>query len=208
VRRRNSQADRATLVVASGNAGKLRELGILLQHVELTLRSIAEYPGAPLVEESGATYRENALIKALAAARHTGLAALADDSGIEVDALGGAPGVRSARFAGEPGDDRRNVAKLLRRMRGVPVGDRGARFVCAIVVAKPDGRSLSVEGRCEGEIAFEPTGERGFGYDPIFFIPSLRLTLAQVSEKEKNRISHRAKACAELGSRLLPFLMA
>jgi XTP/dITP diphosphohydrolase len=202
----------STLVVATTNAGKVRELRALLGDLGIELRSLADHPGAPAGAETAETYLDNARIKAHALAAHTGLAALADDSGLEVDALGGAPGVRSARFAadanlapsGEP--DRDNVALLLDRLRGVPEERRGARFRCAIVVATVDGRELAAEGTCEGVIALAPRGTRGFGYDPVFVYPPLGRTFAELSADEKQRVSHRVRAVEVLRPTLLPFL--
>jgi len=195
------------LVLATGNAGKVAELTELLDGFGLDLHSLRDFPDAPVVVEDGASYEENAAAKAVAIARHTGLPALADDSGLEVDALDGAPGVRSARFAGEPADDRRNVEKLLRSLAGAPAARRTARFRCVIVVARPDGARLTVEGTCEGVIAERPTGAGGFGYDPVFLVPVLGRTFAELPPEEKHRLSHRGRACAALRGRLLRFLV-
>jgi XTP/dITP diphosphohydrolase len=200
------------LVVATSNAGKLREYRALLDGLDLELRSLAEIADPPAVEETAATYLANARAKAHALATHTGLPALADDSGLEVDALGGAPGVRSARFAADaiwrttPTDDRANIAYLLGRMRKAPEGRRAARFRCVIVVAHRDGRELVADGRCEGVITTDPRGSGGFGYDPVFFYPPLERTFAEISPAEKGRISHRACAVEQLRPHLLEFL--
>jgi XTP/dITP diphosphohydrolase len=202
------------LVVATGNLGKLRELRTLLDGLDLTLRSLADYPGAPASEETGDTYLDNARIKARALAAHAGIAALADDSGLEVDALGGAPGVRSARFAADAGAattgdrDADNVDLLLERLRHVPDARRGARFRCVIVVARPDGRELVCEATSEGSITRARRGHGGFGYDPVFFSPPLGRTFAELAEAEKDRVSHRARAVAALRPALLGFLDA
>lgn len=180
------------LIVATQNAGKIRELGELLANLRVELRAAA---GMPAVEETGSTFTENAALKARAAAAHFGLWALADDSGLEVDALDGEPGVRSARY-GTPDvttDAGRN-ALLLERLRGVPAARRTARFRAAIALAAPDGRLWVREGACEGRIAHAPRGERGFGYDPVFYLPERGLTMAELSPDEKNAISHRARA--------------
>lgn len=200
------------LVIASGNAGKLREYRALLGDLGLELRSLADFPSAPPVAETGATYVANARAKAHALALHCRLPVLADDSGIEVDALGGAPGVRSARFAADamqrsaPSDDRTNVALLLGRMRRVQDDRRTARFRCAIVVVHPDGRELVAEGACEGLITHAPRGGDGFGYDPVFLYPPFERTFAELSPEEKDRVSHRARAVEQLRPALLGFL--
>lgn len=197
---------RVALVLATGNAGKVAEFADLLAGLGLELRSLRDFPDAPAVAEDNPSYEGNAAAKAEAIARHTGLPALGDDSGLEVDALGGAPGVHSARFAGAPADDRRNVEKLLRALAGVPASRRTARFRCVIVAARPDGAKLTVEGTCEGLIGSQPAGEGGFGYDPIFVVPSLGRTFAEIAASEKHRLSHRGQACAVLRGRLLRFL--
>ncbi|HSQ00904.1 MAG TPA: RdgB/HAM1 family non-canonical purine NTP pyrophosphatase [Candidatus Dormibacteraeota bacterium] len=197
------------LVAATGNAGKLRELQALLADPAIALRSLADYPELPPVVEDGDTFLANARRKAHAVARHTGLPALADDSGLAVDALGGLPGVRSARFAADAGagrGDAANVALLLERLRGVPAERRSARFHCAVVVARPDGRELVAEGTCEGRIAEAPRGSGGFGYDPVFLFGER--TFAELSAAEKDRVSHRARAIAALRPRLKKFLSA
>jgi XTP/dITP diphosphohydrolase len=202
------------LVIATGNAGKLRELRALLGDLDLELRSLLDVTDAPVVVEHGATYLANARTKAHALAAHCGVAALADDSGLEVDALNGAPGVRSARFAAdamhrhEPTDDRTNAAFLLGRLRGLAGELRAARFRCVIVVARPDGRECVAEGVCEGVIATAPRGNGGFGYDPVFLYPPLARTFAELAAAEKDRISHRAVAVERLRPTLLDFLHA
>ena len=195
------------LVAATGNPGKLRELRALLDDPALELRSLADYPGLDPAEENGESFLANARLKAHAVARHAGLPALADDSGLEVDALGGGPGVRSARFAADAGagsGDAANVALLLDRLRTVPASERTARFRCAIVVALPDGRELVAEGTCEGRIAAAPRGSGGFGYDPVFLWGTR--TFAEIGAEEKDRVSHRAQAIAVLRPRLAAFL--
>lgn len=180
----------------------------MLAGIPLTVRSLAGRADAPVIEETGSTYAENAALKALAIARWSGVAALADDSGLEVDALGGAPGVYSARFAGLARDSAANVAKLLRDLRGIPAERRTARFRCVLVVAKPNGETLTVEGVCDGSITDAPRGHGGFGYDPIFWHPSAAATFAQLPAAVKNQVSHRACACALLRPLLLPFVAA
>lgn len=200
------------LVLASANAGKLREYRALLGDLGLELYSLADLPDAPALAEPADTYLANARAKARALAVHCRLPALADDSGIEVDALGGAPGVRSARFAADAmqrsarTDDRTNVALLLGRMRKVPDDRRTARFRCVIVVVHSDDRELVAEGACEGVITHAPRGGGGFGYDPVFLYPPLDRTFAELSPVEKDRVSHRARAVAQLRPALLDFL--
>ncbi len=198
-----------TLVLATANAGKVRELRALLADLDIPIRTLADFPGAPSVAETAPSYLGNARAKAHAVASFCGLPALADDSGLEVDALGGAPGVRSARFAadalGETGD-RANTALLLRRLEGVPDGRRTARFRCVVVVARPDGKELSAEGLCEGRIARDPRGDAGFGYDPVFVYPPLGRTFAELTSEEKDRVSHRARAIGQLKNSLATFI--
>ena len=197
------------LVVATHNAGKLREYRALLSDLALELRSLADYPDPPDIEEIGETYLANARAKAHALAAYCQLAALADDSGLEVDALNGQPGVRSARFAtdaGLPGGDRSNVALLLDRLSGVPDQLRTARFRCVIVVARPDGRELVAEDTCEGRIIHAPRGSGGFGFDPVFLYPPLQRTFAELVAAEKDRVSHRARAVRRLAPSLCAFL--
>ena len=187
------------LVLASGNPGKLRELSVILDDLGYQLHAQSEY-GVSEVAETGTTFVENAIIKARHAASLTGLPALADDSGIEVDALDGAPGVYSARFSGPAADDAANNALLVERLQAVPVAERGARYRAVIVFMRHAGdpSPLICEGSWEGMIQLQPAGEGGFGYDPYFFLPELGCTSAELSAAEKNRISHRGMALAEL----------
>ena len=182
------------LLVATHNRGKLREYADLLSGLPFTLVSPDELGLDLQVAESGATYVDNARLKALAYAQASGLLTLADDSGLEVDALDGAPGVRSARYA--LGDDADRVKALLRALAeaGIAEDNRSARFRCVIVAAAPDGRSWCTEGECAGQLIDTPRGSGGFGYDPVFFIPSHGCTMAELPPEEKNRISHRARA--------------
>jgi XTP/dITP diphosphohydrolase len=191
------------LVIASGNAGKLRELQALLEG--LPFEPVAQAAlGVPGVAETGATFLDNALLKARHAAQASGDAAVADDSGLEVDALGGAPGVYSARFAGPGADDAANNAKLLRALRGVPPARRQARYRCVLVfVDGPDDSApLRAEGSWEGIIVDAARGRGGFGYDPHFWIPDLAMTAAELDRDTKNRLSHRARALLELRAQL------
>lgn len=176
----------------------------LLGDLPVRLASLDAHPEAPDVAESGDSYLANAEAKALAVARSCGRPALADDSGLEVDALGGQPGVRSARYSGAGASA--NIARLLEALRGVPDEKRTARFRCVLVVARPDGGILSAEGTCEGTIAHAPRGTGGFGYDPVFVDAASGQAFAQLAAVEKNRISHRARACMALRPRLLAFL--
>ena len=182
------------LLLASNNAGKLREYQTLLADLPLALTTPAREGIAIHVDETGATFVENAVIKARAHCRASGLPTLADDSGLEVDALGGAPGVHSARYAGEGASDQDRYEKLLDALRGVPDKKRTARFRCVIALALPAGEVLTAEGICEGIIAHEPRGEHGFGYDPIFYMPALGRTMAELEPAVKDRLSHRARA--------------
>jgi XTP/dITP diphosphohydrolase len=191
------------LLIATSNQGKLREFRTLAPNgVELV--SLADL-GLPSPEETGSTFAENADLKALSAASTSGLLALADDSGLEVDALGGAPGVYSARYAGEPVSDSRNIDKLLRELDGLGPDKRSARFRCVVSIASPSGVLARADGSCEGSIGYAPRGDHGFGYDPVFVLPDGR-TMAELPPAEKNLISHRAKAIAAIGPALRTIL--
>jgi XTP/dITP diphosphohydrolase len=187
------------LVLASGNAGKLREIAALLDDLGYQLRAQSEF-GVSEVAETGTTFVENAIIKARHAAKQTGLPALADDSGIEVDALEGAPGVYSARFSGPGANDAANNALLVEKLKNIPVEQRGARYRAVIVLMRhfADPSPLICEGSWQGVIQLQPEGDGGFGYDPYFFLPGLGCTSAQLSATEKNRLSHRGQALVEL----------
>ena len=186
-----------TIVLASGNAGKLAELQRILAPLGVTLRPQSDYR-MPEVEETGLTFVENALLKARAAAAHSGLPAIADDSGLEVDALQGAPGIRSARYA--EGGDAANNAKLLEALDGVPESGRSARYQCVLVYLRhpADPTPLICNGSWEGRILAAPRGDGGFGYDPLFWVPECGCSAAELDAAEKNRISHRARASAAL----------
>ena len=186
------------LVLATANPGKTRELRALVgEWGPIDVRSLADFPDVRLPEEDGATYADNAVLKARAVATATGLPALADDSGLEVEALSGAPGVRSARFA--PSDAER-IARLLEVLRDAE--DRRARFRCVVALAWPDGRLEQAEGACTGRIAERTIGAGGFGYDPLFVADELGRTFAAATAEEKARVSHRARAVRALGERL------
>jgi XTP/dITP diphosphohydrolase len=182
------------LVIATRNRGKLAEYRELLAGLPVALHSLDEYAGLPEVAETGSSFAENALLKARAAAAATGLTALADDSGLEVDYLDGAPGIYSSRYAGEGHDDSANNRKLLDALQNVPENQRRARFRCVIAIVAPRGGEYLSEGVCEGRITEAPRGESGFGYDPLFLIPSLERTFAELGAEAKNKISHRARA--------------
>jgi XTP/dITP diphosphohydrolase len=185
------------VVLASGNAGKLRELGEVLAPLGVTLKPQAHF-NVPDVEETGLSFVENAIIKARVAARHSGLPAIADDSGLEVDQLNGAPGIYSARYSGA-GDDANN-ARLLQELGATPEALRSARFQCVLVYMRHalDPSPLVCQASWEGFISFEPRGDNGFGYDPLFYVPEYNCSSAQLPPELKNRISHRAKASALL----------
>ncbi len=185
-----------TLVLATRNKGKIREFKSLLAEFNVAVRSLDDFGPIPEPVEDGASFEENAYKKALHTAKMLGFPALADDSGLVVEKLGGEPGVHSARYAGEGATDRENNLKLLKAMEGIK--DRRAAFQCVIVIAVPQGPALTYEGRCEGEIALSPAGENGFGYDPVFYYPPLEKTFAQMSSEEKNAVSHRGRAMGEL----------
>jgi len=187
-----------TIVLATRNKGKIAELSSLLTGFGLEVRGLSDFPEIEDIEETGETFAENALIKAKAVSETLGLVAVADDSGLEVDALGGAPGVHSARYSGEGATDAKNNARLLEEMRGVPEKERTARFRCVMVAFAPGGESIMAQGAWEGRIALEPVGEEGFGYDPLFFDQDLGMTAAQMTREMKNARSHRGKALRDL----------
>ena len=189
-------------VLATFNRDKLRELSALLGLPGVTLTALCDEPGATAPAETGGTLRENALLKARAALALTGKPAIADDTGLEVDALGGRPGIHAARVAGPGATYAGNVAKLLGELRGVEAERRSARFRCACVACLPDGRELAGEGVLEGRISLAPRGENGFGYDPVFEIAGLGRTMAELSEEEKNALSHRSRAVRALAAQL------
>ena len=182
------------LLVATHSQGKRREYEALLGGLGLELVDLTEAGIASAVEERGTTFEENAVLKARAYAQASGLLTLADDSGLEVDVLGGEPGVRSARYNGHGSSDEDRYRLLLCHLRGVPEQERRARFRCVIAIATPEGEVYTAEGSCEGRIASQPRGSHGFGYDPVFFLPEYGCTMAQLSPEVKNRISHRARA--------------
>lgn len=192
-----------TLVMATRNTGKVREMAELLRDLEVRLLSLADYPEIGDIPEEGVTFAENALTKAATVSRLTGLPALADDSGLEVEALGGRPGVHSARYAkdrtgGRKPKDADNWQKLLDELKEVPNNQRQARFVCEIALYFPDGRLITTRGELAGVIATAPRGTWGFGYDPVFYVPEYQAMVAELDLATKNRISHRGEALQKL----------
>ena len=185
-----------TLVIATGNPGKTAEIRDMLEGFPVNIKNLRDFGPIPPVEEDGETFDDNAYKKASFISKVLGLPALADDSGLVVEALGGAPGVYSARYAGENATDRQRCTKLLEEMKGM--ANRRAAFECVISIAVPPGAALTYEGRCEGIIAEKPAGENGFGYDPVFYYPPLKKTFAEITREEKSRVSHRGKALREL----------
>lgn len=191
-------------VLATHNPGKLREMSDILSGLGVQVVSPAEVGITVDVEETGTTFAENAMLKAQAICKAAGLPAIADDSGLCVDALNGGPGVYSARYGGEGLDDRGRYMLLLNSMRGQTT--RAAHFACAIACAFPNGDTLSAEGRCDGAIAFAPMGEGGFGYDPVFLVPEKGKTFGQLTAEEKSEISHRGKALTAFCEKLATYL--
>jgi XTP/dITP diphosphohydrolase len=197
------------LVVASLNRAKAREIARILREEGLGLQvvSLADFPGANLPEECGASFAENAVAKAEHAARATELPAVADDSGLEVEALGGEPGILSARYVGKGASDAERCRKVLDLMREVPEGRRQARFRCAAAFATPEGEVLVADGTCEGRIVREPAGGGGFGYDPIFVPDGYGVTMAELTPEQKDGISHRGRALRELAKMMRAWLL-
>ena len=206
------------IIFATGNADKMKEIRKILADLDAEVVSMKEAGIQADIVEDGKTFEENALIKAKSAAEFTGLPALADDSGLCVDALNGAPGVYSARYAGEHGNDAANNEKLMAEMQNVPVGQRAAKFVSAVCLILPDGRELVVTGECPGSVALTPAGDNGFGYDPLFVPDAVGLpgggtvpntahrTYAELADAEKDAISHRGRAMEKLEAELAAFL--
>ena len=195
-----------TLVLASKNQGKIREIETSLVIPALTYRSLNDFSDLPEVIEDGSSFLENALKKARTISESLHLPVLADDSGLAVDALQGAPGIYSARFAGERATDQENMEKLLFLLDEVPETKRTARFVCVLVLYLPSGEWFQAEGTCEGRIALVQEGDQGFGYDPVFYLPDFQKTMAQIPLETKNRISHRARALEKMRPHLLGLL--
>ena len=185
------------IVLATGNAGKVREMASLLADAGMDVVAQTEL-GVGSVEETGLTFVENAIIKARHAAKVTGLPAIADDSGISVDYLGGAPGIYSARYAGPDCDDEANNQKLIAELAAFPPEERTVHYICSLVLIWPDGRTVQAEGSCDGVLQDVYAGHNGFGYDPLFYVPEKGKTMAELSMAEKNEISHRGKALKKL----------
>ncbi len=195
-----------TILIATGNTGKLREIRAVMDDLPVVWETLQTFPEIDEPVEDGATFFENAAIKARYYSRRTGLWALADDSGLVVDALGGAPGVHSSRYAGQERDEAANCRKLVEALRGIPAEQRSARFVCSIVCVDGDEVLAHAEGRFEGMIVDEGRGENGFGYDPHFWVPSREMTSAELSPSDKNAMSHRGAALAAIRPELLRVL--
>ena len=190
------------ILVATRNPGKVREIRKAFKGLGLRIRSLRDFRKVPQMEEDGKSFAENALKKARFYSKIYGILTLSDDSGLEVYVLNGSPGIHSARFAGEKATDRENKQKLLHQLEGIPLSRRGARFKCTIALVSPEGREAVVEGECRGKIGFKEVGRKGFGYDPLFILPGLGKTMAQLTLEEKNRISHRGKALRKLRKKI------
>lgn len=186
------------IVLATRNKKKAEELSRIVKGMPVTIYTLNDFPDCPEIIEDGRTFEENAIKKAMAVSRYTNMPALADDSGLEVDALNGAPGVISARYSGEDADDRKNYEKLLYEMHSIPDEKRGGRFVCVIALAYPDGKIEKFSGCCEGRIGREPKGSHGFGYDPVFYPSGYDKTFAEMGDDEKDSLSHRGMALEKL----------
>ena len=191
-------------VLATHNPGKLREMGEILKDFGIEVVSPKDLGITVDVEETGSTFAENAMLKAKAICKAANLPAIADDSGLCVDALNGAPGVYSARYGGEGLDDKGRYMLLLSSLRGAPT--RAAHFACAVACAFPNGDTLTAEGRCDGSIAYAPLGEGGFGYDPVFLLPGSGKTFGQLSQEEKSAVSHRGRALKDFAGKLEAYL--
>jgi len=186
------------IMIATKNPGKVKEFEHIFSQFNVTVKSLLDFPDAVDVVEDGKTFEENALKKARTISNQYQLMVLADDSGLEIDALNGRPGVYSARYAGDERDDLANINKVLAELRDVEQDKRSARFVCALAIVTPTGDEFVVRGECEGEIISECRGTEGFGYDPIFYLPQLEKTMAQIPKSQKNVLSHRANAFIKL----------
>jgi XTP/dITP diphosphohydrolase len=186
------------LIVATRNKGKVREIRKTLRGLGFRIYSLSDFSNVPEVKEDGKSFTENALKKARFYSNYFGKLTIADDSGLEVDALKGLPGIYSARYTGEGASDRENNQKLLNEMEGISLSKRRARFRCAIAVVSRNGREVAVEGSCSGRIGFREVGRKGFGYDPLFILPRYGKTMAQLVLEEKNKVSHRGKALRKI----------
>jgi XTP/dITP diphosphohydrolase len=186
------------VIIATKNPGKAKEFEHIFAPRGIAVKTLLDYPEIEDVEETGATFEENATLKAEAVSKTLSKMVIGDDSGLIVDALEGRPGIYSARYAGEPKNDQRNLEKVLAELQGVPEEDRTARFYCALAVALPGKETITVSGTCEGRILDEQRGTNGFGYDPVFYVPDKSRTMAELTSDEKNKISHRANAMKKL----------
>jgi len=187
-----------TIIIATKNEGKAKEFSTIFNEFGYGVKTLLDFPNIPDIPETGATFAENAYQKAATISKKFDTIVLADDSGLEVDALEGRPGIYSARFAGEHGNDQKNNEKLLRELENVPRKLRTANFHCSLVLVGPDREPLFVEGEVEGYILSEPRGQHGFGYDPLFYVPTYEQSMAELTHSTKNEISHRAKATNQL----------
>jgi len=197
---------RLEVIVATRNQGKIREIREALKGLGLRIYALSDFPDVPEIEEDGKSFIENALKKARFYSKVFGKLTLADDSGLEVDGLKGMPGIYSARYSGERASSRENNQKLLKEMEGIQFSKRGARFKCIMAMVSPNGKEAMTEGICKGRIGMREKGRRGFGYDPLFILPKYGKTMAELSLKEKNRISHRGKALRKLRKIIRTFM--
>lgn len=204
--RKNKRNSPLEIVVATRNQGKVREISSILKNSHLQFLSLSDFPEIPEIIEDGVSFVENAQKKALTAACLTGRLAIADDSGLCVQALKGRPGIYSSRFAGENATDEERCQKLLEEMKGIPLEHRKATFICVLAIASPLGKIGVIQGECQGLISLSPRGSYGFGFDPVFLLPHLGKTMAELTPEEKNRISHRARALKKLKKILPAFL--
>lgn len=193
------------VIIATKNAGKAKEFIKMFEPYKIEVKTLLDYPEFGEIEETGETFEENARIKAETVCAQLGAMAIADDSGLMVDALDGRPGIYSARYAGEEKDDEANNDKLIEELKGVPEAERTARYYCALAFASPDNETIIVNGTCEGIIISERRGTNGFGYDPLFYLPERGKTMAEITAEEKNELSHRAKALKKLEKHLSQF---
>lgn len=190
------------IIIATGNKGKAKEFQELFHAYGYEIETLLDHPEVADIPETGATFQENAYQKASFLSEHLGAIVLADDSGLEVEALDGAPGIYSARYAGEHGNDKKNNEKLLKDLKEIKTTNRNANFICSLVLVGPNREPLFVEGKVYGTILEEARGEQGFGYDPLFYVPEKEKSMAELSSAEKNKISHRAKAIQQLEKHL------
>jgi XTP/dITP diphosphohydrolase len=194
------------VIVATRNKGKIREIREALKGLGLRVYALSDFPDVPEIEEDGKSFTENALKKARFYSKVFGKLTLADDSGLEVDSLRGMPGIYSARYSGERASSRENNQKLLKEMEGIPLSKRGAQFKCMMAMVSPSGKETMTEGVCKGRIGMREKGRRGFGYDPLFILSRYGKTMAELSLKEKNRISHRGKALRKIKKMIKAFM--